>query len=69
MRPFLRIVLHSALMVATAFARAWERVRALFLSKDRVAARASGRIETLKRIEMETERLDRLRNPRDYQGR
>jgi hypothetical protein len=69
MRPFLRIVLYSAVIVATGFARAWERIRVVFLSKDEVATRASGRIETLKRIEMETERLDRLRNPRDYQGR
>jgi hypothetical protein len=69
MRSFLRIVLHSALIVATAFARVWEGVRALFLSKDKVAARVSGRVETLKRSEMEAERLDRLRNPRDYQGR
>jgi hypothetical protein len=31
--------------------------------------RTSGRFEALKRQEQEAERLDRLRNPRDYQGK
>ena len=69
MKSFYRIVLRTALMVATVLGRAWERIQAFFLSKDSMAQRASGRFETLKRTEMEAERLDRLRNPRDYQGR
>ena len=34
-----------------------------------VARRASGQFEALKRKEQEAERLDRLRNPRNYEGR
>jgi len=32
-------------------------------------ARRSGRFERLKQKEMEAERLDRIRNPSNYQGR
>ena len=62
-------MLHMAVLVTAVFAQAWERIAQLFYSKTEVAKRASGRFETLKRKEMEMERLDRLRHPSDYQGR
>ena len=49
--------------------RAWRRIEFLFLSKHEIARRSSVLRETLSRKEVETERLDRLRNPRNYQGR
>ena len=49
--------------------RAWRAIEFLFLSKHEIARRSSVLRETLNRKEVETERLDRLRNPRDYQGR
>jgi hypothetical protein len=69
MTPFLRRVLHVGVIVAAVFERVWERIEQLFCSKAEVARRASVRFQALKRKEMEVERLDRLRNPSDYQGR
>ena len=69
MTRFFRRVLEVGVIVAAVFARVWERIERLFRSKADVARRASGRVEALKRREMEVERLDRLRHPRDYQGR
>jgi hypothetical protein len=69
MIPFLHRVLRTGVIVATALGRLWERIELSFLSKAEVARRASGKIETLKRKDLEAERLDRLRNPRNYQGR
>jgi hypothetical protein len=59
MTPFLDKILQAGGAVATAMARFWGRS----------GRRASLRIETLKRNELEAERIDRLRNPRNYQGR
>ena len=58
-------------------ARVWWRllergvdgIRRLFLSKSGVNKRIAARVATMKKRELEAERLDRLRNPRDYQGR
>jgi len=69
MTRFFRRVLEVGVIVAAVFARVWERIERLFRSKADVARRASGRVEALKRREREVERLDRLRHPRDYQGR
>ena len=52
-----------------ALARTWDRVQLFFLSKAGAERRASQRFATLHQREMEAERLDRLRNPSDYQGR
>ena len=69
MTPILHRVLHVGVIVSAVFKRVWETIELLFRSKADVARRASGRFEALKRREIELERLDRLRNPRDYQGR
>jgi len=50
-------------------ARRWDRFQLFFLSKAGADQRNSERFDLLKKKEMETERLDRLRNPSDYQGR
>jgi len=62
-------MLRARLVVATALRRLWERIELPFLSKDEIAKRTSGKFETLKRKDLEAERLDRLRNPRNYQGK
>ena len=59
----------TRVIVATGLGRLWESIELLFLSKDEVAKRASGKLETLKRKDLEAERIDRLRNPRNYQGK
>jgi hypothetical protein len=59
----------TRVIVATALGRLWERIQLPFLSQDEVAKRASGKLETLKRKDLEAERIDRLRNPRNYQGK
>jgi hypothetical protein len=69
MTPLLEKILRAGRAIATALARFLERTELIFLSKRENARRASGRVETLKRKEMEAERLDRLRNPSNYQGR
>ena len=69
MKPFFLSLLHLGVIVSAIFKRVWESMEWLFLSKAGLARRASGRFEALKRREMEIERLDRLRNPSDYQGR
>jgi len=69
MTPFLHRVLRTRAMVATVLRRLWERIELPFLSKDEVARRASGKFETLKRKDREAERIDRLTNPRNYQGK
>lgn len=69
MTPLLRKVLHVGVIVAAVFQRVWESIELLFRSKAQLARRATGRFEALKRKEMEIERLDRLRNPSNYQGR
>ena len=52
-----------------ALARGWDRFQLFFLSKAGADQRTSERFALLKKKEMEIERLDRLRNPSDYQGR
>jgi|GraSoiStandDraft_37_1057305.scaffolds.fasta_scaffold1540620_1 hypothetical protein len=69
MTPFLDKLLRAGGPIATALTRFRKKTELIFLSKRENAKRASGRFETLKRKEMEAERLDRLRNPRNYQGR
>ena len=49
--------------------RAWGKLGELLLSKSTLARRAALRTEARDRETSEAERLDRLRNPRDYQGR
>jgi hypothetical protein len=69
MTPFFHRLHRTRLIAATVLGRLWERIESPFLSKAEVARRASGKIETLKRKDLEAERIDRLRNPRNYQGR
>ena len=49
--------------------RALEKLGNLVLTKSTLTRRTLLRTEARERKEMEAERLDRLRNPRDYQGR
>jgi hypothetical protein len=65
---FLEKILGAGRTIATALARFRDRTALIFPSKT-AHARASLRLETRKRKELEAERLDRLRNPSDYQGR
>ncbi len=69
MAPFQKKMLRAGVQVETVTRRAWEGIGRLFLSKAAAARRASGKFEALQRRELEAERLDRLRNPRDYQGK
>ncbi|MBI5386940.1 MAG: hypothetical protein HZA90_19890 [Verrucomicrobia bacterium] len=69
MTTFLRRVLHVGVILSAVFKRVWESIERLFRSKEQLARRATGRFEAFKRKEMEVERLDRLRNPSNYQGR
>ena len=69
MTPFQKKMLRAGVNIEAVTRRAWEGVGRLFLSKAAAAQRASGRFEALKRRELEAERLDRLRNPGNYQGK
>jgi hypothetical protein len=69
MTPLLDKIFRAGGTIATALARFRKRTELIFLSKRENARRISGRFEALKRKEMEAERLDRLRNPRNYQGK
>ncbi len=69
MKPLLRGLLQAGVFISAAFARVWRTFERLFYSKAEVDRRASGRFESLKRKVLETERLDRLRNPDNYRGR
>jgi hypothetical protein len=69
MTPFLEKMFGAGGTIVTALERFRKRTELIFLSKRENARRASGRLETLKRKEMEAERIDRLRNPSNYQGR
>ena len=69
MTPLFRKLLHIGVILAAVVQRLWEGIAQLFHSKAQLAQRATGRFEALKRKEMELDRLDRLRNPADYQGR
>ena len=59
----------SAANCLAALARGWDKTQLFFLTKTGAARRNSERLAELQQKEMETERLDRLRNPGDYQGR
>ena len=65
----LRILIRLAVNFVAALARGWDRVQLLFLSKGGADKRNSERFATFEQRQKEAERLDRLRNPRDYQGR
>ena len=69
MTPFFQKILRAGVNIEAGTRRACESIQRLFLSRVEQTRRASGRFEALKRREMEAERLDRLRNPRDYQGK
>ena len=69
MTPFRQKLLRAGVNLEAVTRRAWNGLGRLFLSKAAATRRASGRFEALKRREQEAERLDRLRNPRDYQGK
>jgi hypothetical protein len=69
MTPFQKKMLRAGVNIEAVTRRAWDGLGRLFLSKEASARRISGRFEALKRQEQEEERLDRLRNPRDYQGK
>ena len=69
MIPFLDKLFRGGGAIATALARFRKGTELIFLSKREKTKRVSERFETSKRKEMETERLDRLRHPSNYQGR
>jgi len=69
MTRLLEKILGAVRIIAGALGRFRDRIDMIFLSKREHARRASGRLGTRKRKEMEAERLDRLRNPSNYQGR
>jgi hypothetical protein len=69
MTPFLDRVLRIRKILATVFRRLWERIELPFLSKAEVARRVSTKFETVRRKDLEAERIDRLTNPRNYQGK
>lgn len=69
MTPFLRSALHLGVNGMAVLARIWERIERILCSKATLAQRSAERFEALRRREFEVERLDRLRNPSDYQGR
>ena len=52
-----------------ALAQGWDKVQLFFLTQTGTARRNSERLAALQHEEREAERLDRLRNPGDYQGR
>jgi hypothetical protein len=69
MTPLRRRLLRAGVNIEAVIRRAWEITRRLFLSQTGLTRRAAGRFDALKRREMEAERLDRLRNPGNYQGK
>ena len=52
-----------------ALAQGWDKVQLFFLTKAGANRRNSERVAALQLKASEAERLDRLRNPSDYQGR
>jgi len=69
MTPFFEKMLRFYVTIATVLGRVRERIELVFSSKKEVARRTVEKFETLHRKEMEAERIDRLVNPRDYQGK
>jgi hypothetical protein len=62
-------LLRAGVKIDAVIKRVWERIGRLFPSQGDAVRRSSVRFDALKRREMEAERLDRLRNPSDYQGK
>jgi len=62
-------MLRAGVKVEAALRWTMGKIERLYRSKAEIARRASGRMTALLRREQEAERLDRLRNPRNYQGR
>jgi len=69
MIPFLEKIFGHGGAIATALTRFRKRAGQALLSKDESAMRASVSLSMRERKAKEVERLDRLRNPRNYQGR
>ena len=69
MNSFFQTLLHLGVGIEALLKRASQGIERLFLSKDEAGRRDTGRLETLQRRELEAERLDRLRNPGDYEGK
>lgn len=69
MTPILDKMLRSGTTIAIVLARAWERIKQFFPSKEEAAKHDAERLKTLQGKEMEAERIDRLTNPRNYQGK
>ena len=69
MNSFLQKLLHLGVGIETLLKRVPQSIERLFLSKDEAGRRDTGRLETIQRREFEAERLDRLRNPGDYEGK
>ena len=69
MNSFFQKLLHLGVGIETLLKRVPQSIERLFLSKDEAGRRDTGRLETLQRRELEAERLDRLRNPGDYEGK
>ena len=63
--PSLQPLLRLRTAIATLLQQAWAAVAGCFLSKDQADRRSATRL----RAKLEAERLDRLRNPRDYRGK
>ena len=69
MNSFFQTLFHLGVRIETLLKRASQGIERLFLSKDEAGRRDTGRLETIQRREFEAERLDRLRNPGDYEGK
>jgi hypothetical protein len=66
---FMHSILQVSQFIAAWVRRAWAKIERLVGSNTGLARRASEKCQALKRRAKETERIDRLRNPSDYQGR
>ncbi|MEY2409458.1 MAG: hypothetical protein QOF48_2128 [Verrucomicrobiota bacterium] len=69
MTPIFQKLLGAGVQLEALIRRTAHGIGGLFVSKAETARRASGRFEALQRRELEAERLDRLRNPRNYEGK
>jgi len=69
MEPKSGKIIRACAILGAAFTRFRRRLELVFVSKSDHDRRASGRALRLDQEVSEAERLDRLRNPRRYQGR
>jgi hypothetical protein len=72
MTPFLEKIVSAGRAIIAALGRLRGKAEVAFLSKAESTRRAAGRLEARQqkeRKEFEVERLDRIRNPSNYQGR